>query len=52
MGLDLPVSVNVSAEQLQHGEFVRRLQALLASHPELPSGWLELEILREEVEGG
>jgi diguanylate cyclase (GGDEF)-like protein/PAS domain S-box-containing protein len=44
-GLDLPVSVNVSARQLQYNNFVSRLSALLAAHPDVPPSRLELEIL-------
>jgi len=44
-GLELPVSVNISARQLQSEGFVDRLQALLAAQPEVPPHWLELEIL-------
>lgn len=44
-GLALPVSVNVAARQLQHPDFVVRLRALLKRYPELPAGYLELEIL-------
>ncbi|PIY29460.1 MAG: hypothetical protein CO105_12540 [Comamonadaceae bacterium CG_4_9_14_3_um_filter_60_33] len=44
-GLDLPVSVNVGARQLQQGNFVVRLQALLAAHPQFRPSNLEIEIL-------
>jgi EAL domain-containing protein (putative c-di-GMP-specific phosphodiesterase class I) len=44
-GLDLPVSVNVGASQLQQANFVERLQALLARHPQVSPTHLELEIL-------
>lgn len=44
-GLELPVSVNVSARQLQHGNFVERLTLALANHPDVGHGQLELEIL-------
>ena len=44
-GLDLPVSVNVGARLLQTGEFVARLSALLAAHPQVLPQWLELEVL-------
>lgn len=44
-GLELPVSVNIGARQLQQEDFVDRLATLLAAHPELPRGRLELEIL-------
>lgn len=44
-GLDLPVSVNVGARQLQQRDFLARLQAILAQHPAVPAGRLELEVL-------
>lgn len=44
-GLDLAVSVNVSAGQLQQPDFMERLRALLLAHPGVQSGRLELEIL-------
>jgi EAL domain-containing protein (putative c-di-GMP-specific phosphodiesterase class I) len=44
-GLDLPVSVNIGARQLQQGDFVTRLQAILTQHPDVPPGKLELEVL-------
>ncbi|MFZ4623776.1 MAG: EAL domain-containing protein, partial [Rhodoferax sp.] len=45
VGLNLPVSVNVGARQLQQADFVERLRALLAAHPEHRPGDLELEVL-------
>jgi diguanylate cyclase (GGDEF)-like protein len=45
VGLDLPVSVNVGARQLQQHDFVARLQAILAEFPEALPGCLELEVL-------
>jgi predicted signal transduction protein with EAL and GGDEF domain len=44
-GLDLPVSVNVAARQLQHADFVDCLHGCLSEYPDLPDGSLELEIL-------
>ena len=44
-GLSLPVSVNVGARQLQHPDFVPHLRGLLARHPGVRAGELELEIL-------
>jgi len=44
-GLDLPVSVNIGARQLQRTDFVERLQAILANHPKMNRGCLELEVL-------
>lgn len=44
-GLQLPVSVNMGARQLQQINFTERLVALLATHPDIPPGNLELEVL-------
>jgi EAL domain-containing protein (putative c-di-GMP-specific phosphodiesterase class I) len=44
-GLEMPVSVNVGARQLQQRDFVARLKAILAAHPEVASNCLELEVL-------
>ena len=44
-GLDIPVSVNISAYQLQQADFVDRLRAILAAHPGVNPSCLELEIL-------
>ena len=44
-GLDLPVSVNVGARQLQQLGFVPRLRELLAAHPTIRPCDLELEVL-------
>jgi diguanylate cyclase (GGDEF)-like protein/PAS domain S-box-containing protein len=44
-GLDIPVSVNVGALQLQQPNFVDRLRALLAAHPAALPGNLELEVI-------
>lgn len=44
-GLHLPVSVNISARQLQQPDFVQRLRGLLTRHPRVPAGNLELEVL-------
>ncbi|MEI7430474.1 MAG: PAS domain S-box protein, partial [Betaproteobacteria bacterium] len=44
-GLDIPVSVNVSARQLQQMDFVGRLHATLAAHPAIRPGDLEIEVL-------
>ena len=37
-GLNIPVSVNVSARQLQHVDFVEHLKKLLAAHPSISPG--------------
>ena len=44
-GMDMPVSVNVGADQLQQADFVARLQALLLAHPAVKPGDLALEVL-------
>jgi len=44
-GVHVPVSVNVSARQLQQVDFVERLRCLLAIHPDVGPGDLELEVL-------
>ena len=47
MDLNLPVSVsvNIAAVQLQQTGFTERLTTLLAGHPEVEPGCLELEVL-------
>jgi diguanylate cyclase (GGDEF)-like protein len=49
IGLELPISVNISAYQLQQCNFSTRLAALLAAHPEVNPHYLELEILETSV---
>ena len=44
-GLQLPVSVNLSAAQLQQGDFVEQLRQLLEAHPRVKPSFLELEIV-------
>ncbi len=44
-GLDLTVSVNVGARQLQQGDFVAHLRAILTKHPQVSPMRLELEVL-------
>ena len=44
-GLNIPVSVNVGACQLQHADFVERLRLIMATHPNFKPGDLELEVL-------
>jgi len=54
-GLDMEVSVNIGARQLQQVNFVERLQGILARHPHTPPGGLSLEVLEtsalEDVSG-
>jgi diguanylate cyclase (GGDEF)-like protein/PAS domain S-box-containing protein len=45
IGIKLPISVNISAYQLQQANFTTRLAALLAAHPKVKAHYLELEIL-------
>ena len=45
MGVYLPISINISAYQLQQDDFVTRLAALLAAHPKVSPRCLTLEIL-------
>ncbi|HLF95842.1 MAG TPA: EAL domain-containing protein, partial [Methylococcaceae bacterium] len=44
-GLELPVSVNISARHLMQPSFCQRLADLLADFPDVPARLLELEIL-------
>lgn len=44
-GLQIPVSVNIGALQLQQADFVCRLQAILARHPRVAPTHVQLEIL-------
>jgi diguanylate cyclase (GGDEF)-like protein/PAS domain S-box-containing protein len=44
-GHTIGISVNISARQLQDGDFISRLGALLELHPDLEPSLLELEIL-------
>jgi diguanylate cyclase (GGDEF)-like protein len=44
-GLNISVSVNVGARQLQQADFVQRLRASLAAHPTIQPRDLELEVL-------
>ncbi|MCK9531598.1 MAG: EAL domain-containing protein [Gammaproteobacteria bacterium] len=44
-GLNISVSVNVSALHLQQANFVKRLQEILGAHPRIGPGHLKLEVL-------
>ncbi|MGA9060289.1 MAG: EAL domain-containing protein [Terracidiphilus sp.] len=44
-GFDLPISVNVSAFELQQPDFADRLRAQLAAHPQVKPSSLELEVV-------
>jgi diguanylate cyclase (GGDEF)-like protein/PAS domain S-box-containing protein len=50
-GLELPVSVNIGARQLQQADFVARLHAHLTAHPGLPPSCLQLELLETTALG-
>lgn len=45
MKLDIPVSINIGALQLQRADFVDRLHVLLSRHPNVKPACIELEIL-------
>mgnify|MGYP002776219674 CR=1 FL=1 len=45
MDVYLPISVNISARQLQQVDFPERLKALLDAHPDVPPASLSLEVL-------
>ena len=51
LGLPLQISVNVGAIQLQHPDFVLRLQSLLAPYPESIRRSLDLEVLESSALG-
>ena len=44
-GLAIPVSVNLSARQLQQSDFVAQLRDSLQAHPDLPATQLSFEVL-------
>ncbi|MDE2419435.1 MAG: EAL domain-containing protein [Burkholderiales bacterium] len=48
-GLQLLVSVNVGANQLQHPTFVTRLSEILDMYPEVDHGNLEIEVLESSA---
>jgi diguanylate cyclase (GGDEF)-like protein/PAS domain S-box-containing protein len=45
MGINLPISINISAYQLQQDNFTVRLEAMLAGYPKVSPHLLELEVL-------
>ena len=45
VGIEIEISVNLGASQLQQLDFVPRLQAQLARHPDVPPHLLVLEVL-------
>jgi EAL domain-containing protein (putative c-di-GMP-specific phosphodiesterase class I) len=48
-GLSIPVSVNISAQQLQQPHFPARLHELLAAHPSVDPSRLEIEVLESSA---
>lgn len=44
-GVDFPISVNISARQLQQSNFLERLRGILALHPNISPSTLEFEVL-------
>ncbi|AZG35421.1 PAS domain S-box protein [Shewanella psychromarinicola] len=51
LGVNIPVSVNISAIQLQSDDFATRLAELLAAFPEVAPSALELEVLETSAIG-
>lgn len=51
LGLNTPISVNISALQLQSDNFATRLAELLAAFPEVDPSSLELEVLETSAIG-
>ena len=47
--IEVPISVNVSANHLQQPDFVPRLKYLLARFPDVPAAHLELEVLESSA---
>ena len=48
-GLNIPVSVNIAAGQLQQGDFTLRLRQMLAAHPSIQPGDLTMEVLESSA---
>ncbi len=48
-GLNIPVSINIDASQLQKSGFIEQLTTLLSRHPGVQQGQLELEILESSA---
>lgn len=45
MGLNIPISINISAYQLQQNDFITRFKSILKSHNNVDPHLLEIEIL-------
>ena len=50
-GKDWPISVNIAARHFELSDFLDRLKAILARHPETPPQQLEIEILESVALG-
>jgi EAL domain-containing protein (putative c-di-GMP-specific phosphodiesterase class I) len=48
-GMDVSISVNLGARQLQRSDFALRLQRILAAHPQVNPSCLELEVLQSTL---
>ncbi len=48
-GLNIPVSVNIAAQQLQQADFPARLHGLLDAHPSVNPSRLEIEVLESSA---
>ena len=50
-GATWPVSVNIAAHHFQAADFVERIKAILARHPDVPPNCLDLEIVESAALG-
>ncbi len=48
-GVELPVSVNIGARQLQQDTFPEKLWNILSEYPDIPPAWLTLEVLESSA---
>ena len=48
-GLSFPVSVNISAQQLQEADFSSRLSSILGAYPDIDPSRLEIEVLESSA---
>lgn len=48
-GLNLPVSVNISAQHMQHPNFLASLAARMAKYPDLPEAAVQIEVLESSA---
>jgi diguanylate cyclase (GGDEF)-like protein/PAS domain S-box-containing protein len=49
VGLRIPVSVNISAQHMQHPQFLANLGTQLTRYPDLPEGMIEVEVLESSA---